>query len=353
MIIPILLLLSLGVAVMYSSAPTLAIQQAVFGGIGTLLYFFFRFFDYRSLKPMIIPAYIFIIICLIITLLLGFETRGSVRWISIGSFNFQPSEFAKPILILALAYFWSNHLPSWKNIFKSIGILLPIFILVFEQPDLGTTLTITFIWFAILVAANLSFFKLFLMGAIGAISIPFGWFFLEDYQKSRVISFLSPASDPKGIGFHAIQASIAIGSGQLMGRGLGRGTQSRLQFLPEFRTDFIFAFIAEELGFIGSFIVLGLYTVLFVILFRLLSRVGDKFGELIVIGVMGMTFFQMTVNIGMNIGILPITGITLPMLSYGGSSVVTTLLSFGLVASVARWGIKRKDVETSSIFKII
>lgn len=353
MIIPLLLLLSLGVAVIYSSDLSLAIQQAIFGVVGIGLYYFLKFFDYRSLKPFIIPAYIFIVVCLIVTLLLGLETRGSVRWISFGPFNFQPSEFAKPILILALAAFWSSHLPSWKNIFKSVGILFPIFILVFEQPDLGTTLTIAFIWLSILIAANISFFKLFLMGSIGAVAIPFGWFFLEEYQKLRVISFLSPTSDPKGIGFHAIQASIAIGSGQLFGRGLGRGTQSRLQFLPEFRTDFIFAFIAEELGFIGSAIVLGLYTVLFVVLFRLLGRIGDKFGELIVIGVMGMTFFQMTVNIGMNIGIMPITGITLPMLSYGGSSVVTTLLSFGLVASVARWGVKRKDVETSNIFKII
>lgn len=353
MIIPILLLLSLGVAVIYSSDPTMAIQQAIFGIVGTGLYYFLRFFDYRSLKPFIIPLYIFIVVCLIVTLLLGLETRGSVRWISFGPFNFQPSEFAKPILILALAAFWSSNLPSWRNIFKSVGILFPIFILVFEQPDLGTTLTITFIWFAILIAANISFFKLFLMGTVGAIAIPFGWFFLEEYQKLRVISFLSPTSDPRGIGFHAIQASIAIGSGQLLGRGLGRGTQSRLQFLPEFRTDFIFAFIAEELGFIGSFIVLSLYTALFVMLFRLLGRVGDKFGELIIIGVMGMTFFQMTVNIGMNIGIMPITGITLPMLSYGGSSIVTTLLSFGLVASVARWGIKRKDSDNAAIFKII
>lgn len=349
MIIPILLLLSLSIAVIYTSDPQMAISQGIFGLLGLGLFFLLKNFDYRALKPFIIPSYIAIIIFLVITFIIGAETRGSVRWISIGPFNFQPSEFAKPVLILALAAFWSSHIPSWKNILKSVGILAPIFFMVFEQPDLGTTLTIGFIWLSILIGANLSWIKMMIMGAFGSAIIPFGWFFLEEYQKQRIFSFLSPSSDPKGIGFHAIQASIAIGSGQLFGRGLGRGTQSRLQFLPEFRTDFIFAFIAEELGFLGSMIVLFLYSITFFILFRLLSRVGDKFGELIIVGVAGMIFFQMTVNIGMNIGIMPITGITLPLLSYGGSSIVTTLLSFGLVASVAKHGLKRKETPVFSV----
>jgi rod shape determining protein RodA len=136
---------------------------------------------------------------------------------------------------------------------------------------------------------------------------------------------------------------IAVGSGQFWGRGLGRGTQSRLQFLPEFRTDFIFAFIAEELGLVGSLLVILFYSAIFYLMFKLLNKTGDRFGELIIIGVFGMMFFQITVNIGMNIGVLPITGITLPFLSYGGSSMITTLLSFGLVASVARFGVKKRD----------
>lgn len=350
MIVPTLLLLSLGIAVIYSSDPTLAVQQAVFGLGGLLFFFLFRNFDYRSIKSLIIPSYIFILIFLAVTLILGIETRGSVRWISIGPFNFQPSEFAKPVLILALASFWSNNLPSWKNIFKSLLILLPIVVFIYEQPDLGTTLTVIFIWIAMLIGANISFLKVLLLTIIGSIVIPLGFFFLEGYQKQRIVSFLSPESDPKGIGFHAIQAGIAIGSGELWGRGLGRGTQSRLQFLPEFRTDFIFAFIAEELGFLGSAIVLILYAVIFFIFFKLLARTKDKFGELIIIGVAGMVFFQMVVNIGMNIGLLPITGITLPLLSYGGSSVITTFISFGLVASVAKYGLKRR--EKAHIFSI-
>lgn len=342
MIIATLLLLSLGIAVMFTSDQTLGIQQAVFGLIGLVLFFILKVCDFRTIKSLIIPSYIFILIFLTVTLILGIETRGSVRWISIGPFNFQPSEFAKPVLILALATFWSTRMPSWKNIFKSLLILAPIAGLIYEQPDLGTTLTVVFIWIAMLIGANISFFKVMLLTSLSAITIPIGYLFLEGYQKQRIISFLSPSSDPKGIGFHAIQASIAIGSGQLLGRGLGRGTQSRLQFLPEFRTDFIFAFIAEELGFLGSAIVLLLYSIVFVILFRLISNCSDKFGELIVIGVTGMIFFQMFVNIGMNIGILPITGITLPLLSYGGSSIITTFISLGLVASVAKFGSRRK-----------
>lgn len=335
--------------VIYTSDPWMAFSQLIFALFGLGAYYFLKFFDFRSIRPFILWLYVLILFFLIITLILGLETRGSVRWISIGPFNFQPSEFAKPILILALAAFWTKNQPSWKNILKSIAVLFPFISLVYVQPDLGTALTIGFIWVSMLFFANISFFKILVITLLGSIAIPFGWFFLHDYQKHRIISFISPYSDPKGIGFHAIQASIAIGSGELLGRGVGRGTQSRLQFLPEFRTDFIFAFIAEELGFLGSAIVLILYSSIFVILFRSISRASDKFGELIMVGVLGMLFFQITVNIGMNIGILPITGITLPLLSYGGSSVVTTLVCLGLVASVSKYGLKRKEVPIFSI----
>lgn len=346
MLIASLLLLILGTTVIYSSSPVLAYQQAIYGIIGGVLYFLLRSFDYRSLTVFIKPSYLIILFFLIITLILGIETRGSVRWIPLGPFNLQPSEFAKPILILALALFWSTHSPSWKNILKSFLILLPFAVLIFRQPDLGTTLTIVFIWIMILFASQISLIKLFSMGAAGLLFIPSTWFFLQDYQKQRVASFLSPTQDPQGIGFQVIQSAIAVGSGQLFGRGIGRGTQSRLQFLPEFRTDFIFAFISEELGFMGNLILLTLYGVMFYFCFRILNKVGDRFGELIVVGVMGMMVFQIVINIGMNIGLLPITGITLPLLSYGGSSVVTTLLCLGLVASVSRYGTKREDIQS-------
>lgn len=343
MIIPILLIISFGVAVIYSSSPPLAIQQGLFASIGLIAYFFLQRFDYRSITPLLKYMYGVILVLLVITLIIGYESRGSVRWIPLGLFNFQPSEFAKIVIILCLAHFWSTHLPTWKNIAKSLAILGPMALLIFRQPDLGTMLTVTFIWVTMLLASHISLKKLGLLGLVGVLGIPATWFFLHDYQKQRIFSFLSPTADPQGIGFHVIQSMIAVGSGQWMGRGLGRGTQSRLQFLPEFRTDFIFAFIAEELGFIGSILIIGLYGAIFYFLFRLLDRVGDRFGELIIIGVFGMMFFQITVNIGMNIGVLPITGITLPFLSYGGSSMITTLISFGLIASIARFGMRKRD----------
>lgn len=344
-IIPSLLLISLGVAVIFTSDSNLAIQQAIFAIIGIAGYFLISNFDYKLTKQLIKPLYFITLIFLVIVFIIGIETRGSVRWISLGPFNLQPSEFAKIVLVVTLANFWSSNLPSWKNIGKSLLIFLPLGALIFRQPDLGTTLTLAFIWFVILISANISFLKLFLMSILGATFIPIIWHFLKDYQKQRIESFVYPAQDPLGIGYNVIQSTIAVGSGQLLGRGLGRGTQSRLQFLPEFRTDFIFAFITEELGFLGSLIVLSLYSVIFYLLFKTLFSVKDQFAELIIIGVTSMIFFQILVNIGMNIGVLPITGITLPLLSYGGSSIVTVLLSFGLIASVAKYGLKRKEID--------
>lgn len=207
----------------------------------------------------------------------------------------------------------------------------------FRQPDLGTTLTLAAIWVFALIGGNISLIK---MGLMGFITLPFiylGSFFLKDYQKDRILSFLSPNHDPLGTGYNVIQSTIAVGSGQVMGRGLGRGTQSRLQFLPEFRTDFVFASMAEEFGLIGSVIVLGLYGWMMVRCIIVSSDITERFGTVVVYGVLGMLFFQTVVNVGMNTGVMPVTGITLPLLSYGGSSLIGTLISLGLVASCIRY----------------
>lgn len=342
----LILLSVLSITVIYSSSPQLAVSQAIFCIIGLAIYLGLSKFDYRSIISLIKPFYFIIIVLLLIVLFLGFETRGSVRWISLGFFNLQPSEFAKIALILGLASFWSKSEASWRNILKSFLILLPIGGLVFEQPDLGTALTLGFIWVGMLVASNISLIKISLMSMVGMLLLPVSWFLLRDYQKQRVLSFIFPNYDPLGAGYNVIQSMIAVGSGQFFGRGLGRGTQSRLQFLPEFRTDFIFASITEELGMIGSLIVLSLYATIFFSAFRLLGKIKDRFGELVVIGVLSMLIFQIVVNIGMNIGVMPVTGITLPLLSYGGSSVITTFASLGLVASVRKYGIKSWEVDS-------
>ncbi len=344
-IIAAILLLSLGVVVIYTSDQALALTQGIYGLLGILSFFSIRSFDYNLLKPLTKFFYILTIFLLVIVFIIDFETRGSVRWIPIGPFNLQPSEFGKIALILILSNFWSNNMPTWKNIALSLLIVAPVLGLVFQQPDLGTTMTLFFIWLTLLVFSNISLYKLLMLGLLGGIIAPFAWFFLKEYQRQRFLGFLFPEQDPLGVGYNVIQSTIAVGSGQIFGRGLGRGTQSRLQFLPEFRTDFIFAFIAEELGFVGSFLVLFLYSIIFYLSFLIIRKTKDIFGQLIITGVLGMLFFQIAVNIGMNTGILPITGITLPLLSYGGSSILTVFISLGLVASVQKFG-KKLDSST-------
>lgn len=349
MIYAIALLLTLSISVIYTSNPGLAIQQAIFAMLGLTLYFFVSKIDFRIFHTLVKPLYIIVLIFLIIVIILGIETRGSVRWISLGFFNLQPSELAKIAVILALSSFWYKRETTWKNVLLSLLILAPIGGLIFIQPDLGTALTVGFIWLMILIGANVSYFKLLALAGLSAAIMPIAWILLKDYQKNRISSFLSPQHDPLGIGYNVIQSTIAVGSGGLFGRGLGRGTQSRLQFLPEFQTDFIFAFIAEELGFLGSAIVLILYSVIFYSLFRIISSSDNRFTNLIIIGVIAMLLFQIVVNIGMNIGVMPVTGITLPLLSYGGSSILTTLIAFGIANSIRKKVSIRGTIDTTFI----
>lgn len=330
------LLISTGVLVIYSSSKELAIQQAIVAFFGLISFFLVSQSQLRAWKTIIKPLYILILVALVAVLILGFETRGSLRWIPLGIFNVQPSEFAKPILVLLLAKFWSETLPTWTNIFKSLIWSLPLLLLIFKQPDLGSSLTLTAIWLGTLIAARISIKKLIILVLIFLAIIPVGWLFLHSYQKERFLSFLAPEADPLGKGYNLIQARVAVGSGELFGRGLGMGTQSRLQFLPEYRTDFIFASIAEEMGFIGSVLILILYIFLLSYCLRAAEKADNGFSYLVIIGVFSMLLFQIVVNIGMNVGLLPITGITLPLISYGGSSLVATLLMLGLVASSAR-----------------
>lgn len=330
--LPTLLLVSVGILVIFSSSKELALQQLIYTIAGFLLFLFLSQIDLDSLTRVIKPLYILSIVLLLIVLAVGMETRGSVRWIPLGFFNIQPSEFAKPALILFLSAFWIKNDPTWINMFKSLFWTLPIVLLVFKQPDLGSFLTLMAIWVGMLFAARVSIQKMIVLLVIALLLIPSSWLFLHDYQKQRITGFLSPEADPLGQGYNVIQSTIAVGSGQLIGRGLGRGTQSRLQFLPEFRTDFIFASIAEELGFVGSAIILSLYLYLFTTCLMVANQSDDRFYYMLVIGVFSMLIFQTFVNIGVNIGILPITGITLPLISYGGSSLIVTFICLGLIS---------------------
>lgn len=345
LLISSLLLTSIGILVIYASSFELALQQLIYTITGMVLFLLISRLDLQSFKKIISPLYFFIALTLLSVYILGVETRGSIRWIPIGFFNIQPSEFAKPVLILQLALFWTNNVPTWINIFKSLIWLLPYVFLIFKQPDLGTSLTLIAIWIGMLFSSQVSIKKTLILVLIAFLMIPSSYFFLRDYQKQRIIGFLQPDSDPLGRGYNLIQSTIAVGSGQLLGRGLGRGTQSRLQFLPEFRTDFIFASIAEELGFLGSLIILSIYLYLLAFCLKVASNTQDQFNFLLIIGVFSMMLFQVFVNIGMNIGLLPITGITLPLVSYGGSSLVATFILLGMVASVVRSRKRKVDTE--------
>lgn len=337
-----LLLISIGILVIYSSSFELSLQQFIYTLIGVMLFVFVSHFDFPLFEKFIKPLYFFTILLLIVVYILGIETRGSIRWIPVGFFNIQPSEFAKPVLILLLALFWSRNVPSWNNIFKSFLWIFPIIFLIFKQPDLGSTLTLIAIWVGMLFTSSVSIKKIIILVLIAVLVLPTSWVFLRDYQKQRITAFLQPTVDPLGRGYNLIQSTIAVGSGQILGRGLGRGTQSRLQFLPEFRTDFIFASIAEEMGFVGSLIILSIYLFLLTYCLKIASETNDRFNFSLIVGVLSMLIFQIFVNIGMNVGILPITGITLPLISYGGSSLIATFFCLGIVASVAN---KKKRID--------
>lgn len=336
-LLPVIFLIAVGILVIFSTSPQLALLQAIFALFGFILYFFISQLDYKTVKGLVKPLFFILLILLILVAVLGIETRGTVRWIPLGPFNIQPSELAKPILILFLAHFWSTRLPTFKNILISLlWILLPV-ILILKQPGLGSALTIFIIWLFLLFAARIELKKFLSIIIVIALLVPVGWTGLYDYQKQRILSFLSPSTDPLGHGYNLIQSTIAVGSGQLFGMGLGHGTQSRLQFLPEYRTDFIFASIAEEFGFLGSVVLLGIYFFLITYCFKIALSTTEPFGFLIAVGASSMISFQTIVNAGMNVGILPITGITLPLVSYGGSSVLAVMVTLGLVSSVAKF----------------
>jgi rod shape determining protein RodA len=268
-----------------------------------------------------------------------------VRWIDFGFITLQGSEFAKPILILLFAFVFTRFDPKKLRTFViSLIVLIVPFGLIFSQPDLGSSVIVAGIWLSMAFVAGSSLLYLFVLLITPVVASPFIWNILKDYQKARIEIFLNPASDPLGRGYNVIQAIIAVGSGQLFGRGLGRGTQSHLNFLPEQKTDFIFATTAEELGFVGVFLLLALFGFLIYRLLRATQIITDPEGSLIVVGVAVTLLSQIFINVGMNLGILPITGITLPLVSFGGSSLVAVFILLGLAESVLV--VSKKSADT-------
>jgi rod shape determining protein RodA len=331
LIVPCLVIMALSLSILFSISPNLAWTQLSFILLGTGLFVIFSRFNYQHHLPLA-KIYTFAsLLLLILPIIFGVVTRGSVRWIQFGPLTLQPSEIIKPFLIIIFSSLLSKKL---NLLAYFIALLIPSF-LIFKQPDLGSTLVVLAIWFGIWFVSKLPLIALFISSLSITFLSPIVYKILKPYQQQRVLSFLNPYADPKGSGYQVIQSTIAVGSGKLFGQGLGQGTQSQLNFLPERQTDFIFATLAEELGFIGTLVLLVAIYFLLTHLLNIAKKAPDKFGQMIVIGVFSMIFFQVFVNIGMNLGLLPITGITLPLVSAGGSSMLATMIALGIVHNIS------------------
>lgn len=316
------------------------LHQAVYVAAGLALFFFLAFTDYRIFRS-ISPAFFLAgIVLLLAVLVFGKIIRGTSGWISLGLFNFQPVEFFKLIIAVVLAKYFSLNartIRSPRHILVSMVPVLLSVALILVQPDLGSSLVVVGAWLGVLLLGGVRKSYLAALLIAGILIALLSWhFFLKDYQRQRIEVLLNPANDPLGAGYNVLQSTVAVGSGGLWGKGLGHGSQSQLNFLPEKHTDFIFAVVAEELGFTGVVFVLILMLVIMMRLFSISHESRDNFGKLLVGAIMVIFFIQIIINIGMNIGLAPVAGIPLPLLSYGGSSMLTVLAMLGIAESVWR-----------------
>lgn len=325
----------------YHSHPALLPRQLVWMVMGMITLFLIANVSLNKVTDLIYAFYGLTILLLIAVLISGETKLGSQRWLNLGPLNFQPSEFAKIAVILALARYLREGIfyertpgEEWKRIFISILLVLVPLLLILKEPDLGTAITLLPVLFVMLYIAGVNIKYLFLTLGVGLISSPLFWHLLRDYQKERLLVFINPNIDPLGTGYTMIQSKIAIGSGRLLGKGWLSGTQNQLNFLPERHTDFIFSVVGEEWGFWGSAIVIFLYFLLIKRCLAIAFQMEDLFGRLICCGIVVMLSFHIVINIAMTIGLMPVVGLPLPLISYGGSSMVATLASLGILMNL-------------------
>ncbi len=341
----VLLLLSFSLVEIYSIAlgqETLDLlnfkKQIIFIIGGISLMFFFAFLDYHLIKNFAKYLYIIGFLVLLGVLIFGATIRGTQGWIYLFGFGIQPVEFAKIILIITLAYFFSSkslQIRPFKQLILSGAVSLTYIFLVLMQPDFGSSLILLSIWGVALFVTGFNKKYFIIMGLILVMVFGFSWgVFFKDYQKERVMTFLNPGADPLNEGYNISQAIIAVGAGRITGRGVGFGSQSQLKFLPEAQNDFIFAVISEELGFLGSSLVLVFFMIIYYRFLAHLKKINNDFGIYFILFSMGLIFIEMFINIGMNIGILPVIGISLPFLSYGGSVMLSHLILIGIIQSI-------------------
>lgn len=337
----VLLLMIFSLAIMFSVENAAGLEggrftkQILFIALGLTGMFIISSMNYRFFINYAYGFYIIGLVGLVAVLLFGTTIRGTTGWFQIGSFSLQPVEFAKIAFLLAFTRFIGDNafqLNSWKAIGKGIILMSSYVMLVLLQPDLGSASVIVAMSTVLLFSTTMSYRKILAVCGMGIILAVAAWFFvLADYQKERLLTFIDPTSDAQGSGYNVMQALISVGSGKLFGRGLGLGPQNQLQFLPEREADFIFAVIAEELGFIGALVIIGLFALIVFRLWKGFQRLSNDYAKTLVLGFSTIIFVQMFINIGMNLGIMPVTGIPLPFVSAGGSALLALCLGLGIV----------------------
>lgn len=314
-------------------------RQGMFGCLGGILLLGFSLIDYRYYRSYSTVIFFTTSFFLMAVLFWGQVTRGTVGWLKIGGFQLQPVEFAKIALVIFLASFISQkraYLHEKAHLIASAIFVLIFVGLVLLQPDFGSSMLLLGTWGGMIFLSGIRKRYVAMLFGAGALLVTFGWFFLAPYQQDRIVSVLRPESDAQGYGYNVIQAMVAVGSGGWFGKGIGDGSQSQLNFLPEKHTDFIFASLVETLGFFGGMVLLvGMVFFLYRIIL-IARRAPDNFGYLLGVGFFVMFAIQAIINIGMNMGVLPVTGIPLPFLSYGGSSLIASCIACGILLNIAR-----------------
>jgi rod shape determining protein RodA len=343
-LLPALALALIGVTMVYSATfdkvnmPVIYLKQIVWISVGLVGMLFFASLHFQVLlNRYALPGYWVLLILLAVLLAAGDQISGSRRWLSLGPFGFQPSEFVKVATTLVLAKFLANRqdrILEWQTMVGAFIIAGVPMILILREPDLGTSLVFIPLVFGLLFTAGVPFKRLLLVSGAGLLTSPLVWMLLKDYQRRRLISFLNPSYDTLGAGYNVIQSKIAIGSGGAMGKGWLSGTQGQLKFVPEQHTDFIFAVMAEEWGFLGAVVLLLIFTILLLQMLRIARAARDMSGSLTAVGLSTILFTQVLVNLGVATGVLPVTGMTLPFISYGGSSMIVCMSMLGILMSI-------------------
>ncbi|OGC85221.1 rod shape-determining protein RodA [Candidatus Adlerbacteria bacterium RIFCSPHIGHO2_12_FULL_53_18] len=339
----VLSLLGLVTMASFTEGDPFAGRQALWIAIGVCVFFAASIVDWRFLRRSSVAGgiYFALLLPLLVLVVAGTAVQGARSWFDFGVFALQPVEFIKIGLIIALAkYFSRRHIEirNIRHILVSGAYALVVFVLVALQPDFGSAIIIFCIWLGLVLVSGISRWHLLAVFVLGLAVFAGLWFFgFQDYQKERILTFIHPLADIQGAGYNAYQSTVAVGSGELFGKGIGYGTQSKLRFLPEYQTDFIFAAFAEEWGFVGVVLLFSLYGVLFVRVIQLAPRGASNFETLFAFGVFFYLFSHFALHVGINMGLLPVTGTTIPFMSYGGSHLLAEFLALGLLSGMTRY----------------